>query len=106
MKYALICKLRTDIIILKRRITLWSVVLKVFKRIVEKGMREILGEQLKESGNDFRKRKSCQDHMFILKQISGSIRMCVCKNRNELKYNLMLRKEALKKRNMDIIWRK
>jgi len=53
-----------------RGITLLNVVLKVYDRIVEKGMREILDKQLEESQNDFRKGRSCQDHMFTLKQIS------------------------------------
>ena len=45
-------------------ITLLSVVLKVYKRIVEKKVREILDKQLEESQSDLRKSRSCQDHIF------------------------------------------
>ena len=54
--------------------TLLSVVLKVYERIVEKKVGEILDKQLEESQSGFRKGRSCQDHMFTLKQISEKIR--------------------------------
>ena len=56
-----------------RGITLLSVVLEVYERIMEKRVREILDKQLKESQSDFRKGRSCQDHIFTLKQISEKI---------------------------------
>ena len=50
-----------------------SVVLKVYERIMEKRVREILDNQLEESQSGFRKGRSCQNHMFTLKQISEKI---------------------------------
>ena len=52
-----------------------SVGLRVYERIMEKRVREILDKQLEESQSDFRKGRSCQDHIFTLKQISEKIRV-------------------------------
>ena len=56
-------------------ITLLSVVMKVCEGIVEKRVREISDKQLEESQGGFRKGRSCQDHVFTLKQISEKIRV-------------------------------
>ena len=50
-----------------------SVVLKVYERIMEKRVREILDKRLEESQSGFRKARSCQDHIFTLKQISEKL---------------------------------
>ena len=47
--------------------------LKVYERIMDKRVKEILDKQLEESQNSFGKRRSCQDHIFTLKQISEKI---------------------------------
>ena len=48
--------------------------LKVYERIMENRVREILNKQLEESQSGFRKGRSCQDHIITLKQIPGKIR--------------------------------
>ena len=52
-----------------------SVVLKVHERIVEKIAREIFDKQLEESQSGFGKGRSCQDHVFTLKEILENVYM-------------------------------
>ena len=52
-----------------RGITLLSVVLKVYERILEKRLRRIIESQLDESQSGFRKGRSTHDHIFTLKQL-------------------------------------
>lgn len=52
-----------------RGITLLSVVLKVYERILERRLRMRVEEQLEESQSGFRRGRSTQDHIFTLKQI-------------------------------------
>ena len=56
-----------------RGIILLSVVLKVYERIIEKRVKEMLDKQLEESQSGFRKESSFQDHIFTLKQIPKNI---------------------------------
>ena len=52
-----------------RGITLLSVVLKMYERILERRLRRILDQQLEESQSGFRKGRGTQDHIFPLKQL-------------------------------------
>ena len=63
-----------------RGITLLSVALKVYERLLEKRLRQVTDEQLAEAQSGFRKGRGVQDHIFTLKQLiekTKDSRFCV-----------------------------
>lgn len=52
-----------------RGITLLSTMLKIYERILERRLRNILDSQLEESQSSFRRGRSSQDHVFTVRQL-------------------------------------